>query len=259
MISVSDFSTGHLAMARLVAYSLRSQWRQNDFDAVEQYCKTEGHVIIYHGEEHAEGVDARPRLQRALRLVRSNNADGLICARPDHLSCSAGTGLKIGYRLIAQGKHIVFLDPKLDTTTLIGQSMLGVLRAFSLFESDIQRTQILAGKERVRVEGGYVEGVPPFGYMNGKDSSGRKILVRNPQQYVWREQIFRWRASGWSKSKVASELNRLAIPTRNGATWRAATISALETHTKLADWAESLIETGNGRMNTVEVASVRYD
>ncbi|MBC7335361.1 MAG: recombinase family protein [Clostridia bacterium] len=48
-------------------------------------------------------------------------------------------------------------------------------------------------------------------------------LAQNRQEQEAIAQIFAWRRSGWSLRKIAEELNRRGVPTKQGGRWHAST------------------------------------
>jgi len=62
----------------------------------------------------------------------------------------------------------------------------------------------------------------PYGFERVGDA-----LLENPQEQEVIAQIFAWRRAGWSLRKIAAELNRQGVPTKQGGEWYAATVRYL--------------------------------
>lgn len=222
------------------------------YERIAAYCAYNRHdiMLVAHDVETASGKKRRPGLELALEQIYNGHADGLICLKLDRFARSTIEGLKIAAELRHRGKQLVLLNENLDTSNAVGECIFTILLAFAQLEHATIVDRCASGKDKVRERRGYVEGMPPFGYMASKDEYGNKVVIRHPEQYAWRKQIFAWRAEGWSQKRIADELNSLAVTSRGGGIWYQSTVRHLFNHTRLAEWAEELYERNQERQWT---------
>lgn len=232
---------------RLVAYLRISTDGQREnsslpvqYERIEKFCAFSGHEIVFCARdvETASGKRKRHGLELALNMLREGTADGLICLKLDRYARNVIEGLRIAQELKERGKQLILINENLDTSSPVGECIFTILLAFAQLEHATIKERITSGKEKVRRDGGYLEGRPPYGYMASKDERGKKMLVRHPEQYPWLVRIIRWRDLGWTYRRIADELNHLAIPTQSGGQWLLESVYSMLRHRKLAEWAE---------------------
>lgn len=210
-------------MSKLVAYCRVSSNGQQENTSLEYqmskikaYCELTGHTLAaeFHEVQSASGAKTRHFLREALELVLTGTADGIICMSLDRLARSTIEGLRIIAELERAGRQFVVLDLDLDTNTPIGRCVLTVLLSFAQLERDTIAERCRAGRKAIAEAGGYYAGRPPYGW-NAVDGK----LVINELELTVRRLILRWHASGMGGTAIARELNRHAIPAKNGGLW----------------------------------------
>ena len=191
-----------------------------------QRKKIEGYAALYDLQLLEVLVDAgasaktlkRPELQRALRLLKENVAEGLVIAKLDRLSRS----VKDWNTLIEEffgdrrGKELFSVGDSIDTRTAAGRLVLNVLMAVAQWEREAiaERTRdALAHK----VANGERCGKIRFGFDLGSDgrtleeNSGEQVVIRFMQGL---------RANGQTFRQIALELTLQEMRTKEGkAVW----------------------------------------
>jgi len=108
---------------------------------------------------------------------------------------------------------------------------------YSEFEAFMARKELKiitrrmqGGRKRAAEEGNFLGTRPPFGYLIDKLPDGRgRTLIPHPEQAEIVRQIFSWYThedpdQQKGGSKIASELERLKIPTYKGGSWSASSV-----------------------------------
>jgi len=190
-----------------------------------QRAKIEGYCQLYDLDLVAVVVDPgqsgkslkRPGLQRVLSMLESGEAQGVVIAKLDRLTRSvtdwqslidAYFGEKCGRQLFSVGDSI-------DTRTAAGRLVLNVLLSVAQWEREAigERTRDAL---KQKIAKGERCGKVRFGYDLADD--GRRLIPNELEQEaigVMRQ----LRSEGESLRKIASELNRRGIPTKEGRPW----------------------------------------
>ena len=230
---------------RLIAYTRVSSEEQRSNSSLEhQYqriCQfaAVNHEVVDHFTDvlTASGKRRRPGFEKALKMIYSGEADGIVCFKLDRFARNALEGLTTIHELSKRGKCFLIVDLQLDTSSPMGAFMLTVLLAFAQLEREIISERTQSGR-RSRVEKGlYAHGHPPYGWI----ASGKR-LVKCPLEQTVRSYIFRSAARGESSERIASTLNHWRIPSKRGGKWSGTVIrDILRRPLKLA----SLLEDSN--------------
>ena len=168
----------------------------------------------------------RPGLQKALSMIRSGKAAGLVIAKLDRLSRSVvdWNTLIDGYFGEKAGKQIFSVADSIDTRTAAGRLVLNVLMSVAQWERETigERTKdALQHKIRKGERCGKVR----FGYTLADD---RTTLVEDPTEQEALQAIRRLKAAGQSLREIAAELTRSGIKTKEGnATWKHTTVARI--------------------------------
>ncbi len=178
--------------------------------------------IIEDGGQSAKTLN-RPGLQRALQMLRTGEADGLLIVKLDRLTRSVSDWQTLidGFFGEKAGKSLCSVSDSIDTRTAAGRLVLNVLLSVAQWEREAigERTRdALQHKRRQGKRAGQV----PFGHTLADD--GDTLLVNAREQAVI-ELMTLLRDSGMSYNRIAELLQRKGIPTKeDGATWAAMTV-----------------------------------
>jgi DNA invertase Pin-like site-specific DNA recombinase len=168
----------------------------------------------------------RPGLQRALELLRTGQADGLLICKLDRLSRSVKdwNTLIDGYFSEKAGKQLFSVGDSIDTRTAAGRLVLNVLMSVAQWEREIigERTRDALGYKKSK---GERTGTVPFGY----DLAADEIqLIPNTREQEALALIATLRNQGFGIRRIASELTQRGFPTKAGlARWSHQTVAKL--------------------------------
>ena len=214
---------------RLVGYTRVSTIDQADNTSLEgqrtrilSYGIAMGHEVVKCFEEVASGKQTgnRPEYQKAIAMLTSGEADGLIVAKLDRLGRNVTDLLMFVDEIIAPtGKSLVILDLQIDTSTPAGRMVLTMMGAMAEWERAIIRERVERGRQAKADKGGYAFGAPPIGQ---KAVDGELVPDEAEQEMI--ALIHRHRRSGKSPQKIADFLNAQSIPTKRGGTWHHSTV-----------------------------------
>ena len=161
----------------------------------------------------------RPGLQRALGLLKSGNADGLLIVKLDRLTRSVADwqALIDAYFGERGGKQILSVNDSIDTRTASGRLVLNVLITVAQWEREAigERTRdALRHKINIRQRVGKVR----YGFDLAADGVA---LVENPVEQRIITMMCDLRAAGRTLREIAAELTARNIPTKEGnAQWQ---------------------------------------
>jgi site-specific DNA recombinase len=214
---------------RLVGYTRVSTADQANNTSLEDqrtrilsYGIAMGHEVVQCFSEVRSGKDTgnRPEFQRAIGMLKSGEADGLIVTKIDRLGRNVSDLLKLVDEVIAPlGKSLVILESQIDTSSPQGRMVLTMIAAMAEMERSVIRERVERGRKAKADKGGYAFGAPPIGK---KAVDGELVLDDVEQETI--ALIQRHRKSGKSPQKIADFLNAQSIPTKRGGTWHHSTV-----------------------------------
>lgn len=155
--------------------------------AIEAECERRGWTLELIADLGRSGKEVNPQLRRALDLLSSRQADGLMVSKLDRLARSVRHASAIINDAQERGWNLIVLDNALDLSTPGGRAMANMLATFAELERDLISTrtkEALAARAR--------RGEP-----NGRRSAIPAGLLRR---------IVLSRDAGASFSRIAREL-----------------------------------------------------
>jgi site-specific DNA recombinase len=162
----------------------------------------------------AKSLD-RPGLSRALALLDSGEASGLVVYKLDRLTRSLADWSSLIDRYFGRpgGPSLMSVSESIDTRSASGRMVLNVMMTMAQWEREtiIERTSLAMKFKRSRGE--RISGRLPFGSDLAADG---RTLVDNPAERRALEMMRSWRAEGWGARRIAAELDALAVPTKGG-------------------------------------------
>lgn len=194
-------------------------------DKLKAYCSLYDLELIEIIEDAGQSAKSlnRPGLQRALQILRSGEADGMVITKLDRLTRSVSDWQTLidGYFGEKPAKSLCSVGDSIDTRTAAGRLVLNVLMSVAAWEREAigERTRdALQHKRRQGKRAGQI----PYGQTLADD--GDTLLV-NPREQAIVELMALLRSSGMSYGAIAEILQRKNIPTKEqGAKWAAMTV-----------------------------------
>lgn len=154
----------------------------------------------------------RPGLQRALKLIDSGQADGLLIYKLDRLTRSVADWQHLidKYFSEAGGKSLLSVSDSIDTRTAAGRLVLNVLLSVAQWEREAigERTKQALSH---RIDTGKRCGEVRFGYDLADDG---ETLIPNQDEQAVIALILSMRQAKQSWRKIATTLNQRQIPTK---------------------------------------------
>lgn len=166
-------------------------------------------------------ADNRPGLRNALESIEKG--DALIVYSLSRLTRSTEDTIRIARDLEAKGADLVSLNEKIDTTTAAGKMVFRMLAVLNEFERDQVSERTRHALAHKRIQGFKTGGSVPFGY----SVDGGKLIPDSGEQKAIKL-ILKLRDKGHSLRKIAVELEKRGIHTKNGCTdWNPKTLAAI--------------------------------
>lgn len=181
-----------------------------------------------------ETIEARPEIQRLLRLIESPRYKAVLIVEPQRLS--RGDLEDIG-RLVKILRYTNTLAITLQYTYDLSDE-----RDRDMFERELKRgNEFLEYQKRImgngRIlsvqNGNFIGQHPPYGYRKTVIREGRRkchTLEPVPEEAQIVRQVFEMYASGISAHEIARTLNGLGIPSPSGKSWTASSVKPMVTN-----------------------------
>lgn len=177
--------------------------------------------VIVDAGQSAKTLD-RPGLQRALALLKSGKADGLIVAKLDRLTRSVADLAELLDRYFGEraGRQLWSVADAIDTRSAAGRMVLNILMSVAQWEREAigERTRDALAHKRAR---GERVGAVPFGFNLADDGVS---LVPNATEREAIAIVRELRSEGLSIRAIVAEMNRRGITTKEGGRWHIATV-----------------------------------
>lgn len=194
-------------------YSIRAQT-----DRLKAYCVSQGWDIfeIYIDDGYSAKDTNRPNLERMMKHIEQNLIDCVLVYRLDRLTRSVRDLYNILETFDKYDCKFKSATEVYDTTTAMGRMFITIVAALAQWERENTGERIRMGMEQKAREGNWVINRSPYGYDLDKEN---KTLTINKEEALIVKDIFNYYLKGKSTIKIAVELNRLNIRTRNDVIW----------------------------------------
>ena len=186
---------------------------------VRAYCGMKGldliEIVTDAGVSGGKPLAARDGGQRLLAAMKARTAEAVVMLKLDRMFRNAGDCLNVVERWDRAGisLHIVDLGGNaIDTTSAAGRFMLVVLAGAAEMERNLTRERTRSAMA-VKQANGQRVGSTPYGYDLGDD--GATLIENLAEQAVIRD-IKAMREDGAAFRKIAEELTRRGVPTKQG-------------------------------------------
>ncbi len=214
---------------KLVAYTRVSSDSQAENTSLDDqksrllsYAHAMGHEVVQVFTEVGSGssMDKRPEFQKAVEVMTSGNADGIIALKLDRIGRNTRDILAlVGDVLKPLGKALILLDVGVDTSTPAGEMVLTMLAAMAQMERQMIEERTKRGRQVKHEKGGYAFGAPQI----GQQAVGGALVIDEAEQAII-EVIRKHRRAGKSPQAIADFLNQNSYPTKRGGQWQHSTV-----------------------------------
>jgi site-specific DNA recombinase len=220
---------------RLIAYTRVSTDEQAEkdktslelqFDRCKDYAdKIGAQIVEVVSDDYTGTVLSRPGLDRALRMLYENKADGLLCLRVDRLARNVAVFMTLWTTFTNLGKQLHFSDMGLADIAKLDSLLIALIKAsMSQEERSLILERMMGGKLKKLSLGRAIDIMAntPFGYRKVKkfDDHGNILskelrVIENEAKVV--QQVFIWMVYGYeggeplSLNQIARELNNRGI------------------------------------------------
>lgn len=217
-------------MARVALYARLSKADPSSHSIRSQLTDMRRWARLYRHEVVVELVDdgasgsnlLRPGMTQLHEMIADGQLDTVVVLKLDRLTRSV---TDLGRLLDVFGRHGVALasvSEQLDTSTAGGRFTVGILALVSQWERESIGERTKAALRQRKRDGLHV-GRPRYGF-RVQDGT----LVRDDDAQRALRRMRKLRRAGWSLRDIGHDLQRLGVPTPNGAaTWRPSTIARL--------------------------------
>lgn len=179
-------------------------------EAIRDYCKRNNHKLIayYEDVESGETIERRENFQWALETV-GTVGDGLVVFKHDRLTRSVEDGEKLKRMFKKMGKQLLSVSDAMDTKSSDGEFVYTINSAIAELERKRIVERCTRGREKVRADGGWLGGAPPYGYQPHK-----KGLIEVPTEQRVIKIVRQLYFEGYPLPAIAEKLNEMNFPTK---------------------------------------------
>jgi site-specific DNA recombinase len=191
---------------------------------LEAYCAALGHELVAVIED--AGVSAksikRPGLQRALRMLRKGEADGLLVVKLDRLTRSVRDLVDLVDKYFRPGKSaLISVGESIDTASAAGRMLLALLAVIAQWEREAIAERTREALRHKRAAGARL-GAVPLGFRRQGDKflpdAGEQATVARAREL---------QAAGAGLAAIAAALAAEGHRTKRGGKWHLTTVRKL--------------------------------
>lgn len=184
-------------------------------------------TIIEDAGVSAKTLD-RPGLTRALAMLDTGEADGLLIAKLDRLTRSVRDLGDLVERYFAARCSLLSVGDSIDTRSASGRLVLNVLMSVAQWEREACAERTRDALVQVRAEGVRLGGVA-LGWTRTAetDEDGRRVVAKDAGELVTVARMRALKADGLSLREIAATLTDEGHRTKRGGEWYASTVRAV--------------------------------
>ncbi|MEW6735646.1 MAG: recombinase family protein [Acidobacteriota bacterium] len=197
-------------------------------ERLKAYCQLTGLEIIKfireEGVSAAKSLNARPGGAEVIELISTKQIGHIVALKLDRLFRDAEDALRQTRSWDRAGIALHLVDmggQTLNTASAMGRFFLSMAAAFAELERNLtsERTIAALGHKKNHLQ---PYGTTPFGFVRVNNR-----LIEDSHELAVIDQIRSWRGDGWSLRRIAAELSKLGVPTKEGGQWFASTVRYL--------------------------------
>jgi site-specific DNA recombinase len=207
-------------------------------EKLNAYCLMNNLKIIKtireEGVSGAKYLSARPGGKELLLLVEKKLVNNIVTLKLDRLFRNTENALReiSNWDKNNIALHIVDLGGQtLNTSSAMGRFFITMMAGIAELERNLIAERTSTALEHMK-EQRQLYGTLPYGFdiQKGKSKDDPDFLIPNKQEQKTLSLIKDWHKQGWSLRKIAKELTQREIPTKQGGSWYASTVSYLLTN-----------------------------
>ncbi|MDD3906217.1 MAG: recombinase family protein [Candidatus Omnitrophica bacterium] len=186
------------------------------------YCKEKNFNVdrFYEDKGISGAIRERPALLVLLKDCEAGKVNKVIVYKNDRLSRELTIALWLETQFKKHNVEVVSVaDPAYDLEDPLQKAFKRIADVFAELEKEIITVRLEEGRINNAKNGERGSGAVPFGYRK----IGDKLEVE-PNEVQWVSKIFRWRAKGWSYTKIISELDNKNVMTKRSKTFSIGTL-----------------------------------
>lgn len=211
-----------LARTRISRSTEESTSIERQRELIENWARDNDHEIVAWAEDidvsgSVSPFDA-PGLGPYLKEPLSEEWDILVAWKLDRLARNSINTHKLFAWIVEQDKTLVSISENIDLGTWVGRMVASVIAGVAEGELEAIRERTKASKKKMREQGRWFGGRPPYGYQPVK-LGGEWKLEKNPEEQKVIQKIFKMALDGVSSSAIANWLNNEKIPTGSESRW----------------------------------------
>ncbi|AJI78500.1 recombinase family protein [Corynebacterium singulare] len=192
-------------------------------ELIENWAQENDHEIVAWAEDLDVSGSISPfdalELGPYLKEPLSAEWEILVAWKLDRLARNSINTHKLFAWIIEQDKTLVCISENIDLGTWVGRMVASAISGVAEGELEAIRERTKATKEKMRRDGKWFGGKPPYGYVPVKYLEGWK-LEKEPEEQEVVQKIFGMALDGVSAWAIAKWLNNEKIPTATESRWR---------------------------------------
>lgn len=173
----------------------------------ELYARLHGLTLVEHIEDAGQSAKSldRPGLQRALKMLRSGEADALLIVKLDRLTRSVrDLGTLLDTHFQPGAATLMSVHDQIDTSTAAGRMVLNILTSVAQWEREAIGERTAAALAHKRSNGSKTGGHRPFGALKpGPDG----LLYPDPVEVAAYHEIIRLTNAGRKPPQIVELLD----------------------------------------------------
>jgi DNA invertase Pin-like site-specific DNA recombinase len=193
-------------------------------DKLRSYCKARDWEI---GGEYVDDgysgryIKHRPAYNKMMQEMEK--WDALLVIKMDRIHRNSKNFMLMMEDLKKQGKEFVSMTESLDTGTAMGRFVMDIIQRIAQLESEQIGERVYVGMDqKARTNGGMLGFNIPYGY----DYIDSRLIIKQEESKNVKE-IFNLYLDDCSMKKIAEQLNKNNIPTKNNKKWSSQTIATM--------------------------------
>ena len=124
-------------------------------DKINKFCNATGkEVFKWFIDNDASAYKIRPNYEKMMKAIsETQECKGIVCTSLSRFGRNTSDVLIAHKNLKEQGKELILIDSNIDSNSISGKAMLGMLAVFADFERDTIRDRLESGIKWANIHG----------------------------------------------------------------------------------------------------------